>query len=699
MTLFNSLANRHPHSPALSNQGVTNTPHPKAASPLSRRPAFPHQARWNTVFTALAIGLTLAHAAIGASAPERPWNEDVIYFAMTDRFLDGDPTNNIPADSAPSLFDPTQKDISKYHGGDFRGLEIALKDGYFNDLGITAIWITPPVENVWNSHVDSGGKPKTGYHGYWAQDFLDVDPHLVSQKSLDGTRKYPDTRDGRMQHYRDFVALAHRHGIKIIQDIVLNHAGPVFFYDVNGNGELDLDRKEESVAPFREEGSYRNARWSDIPKWNQHPTEPTKSLTVLGREIEIDGAFAEMSAYGRRGMSDDSLGKSDGEEITCDFFSLRTFDTSPNSKHFDQLVDDFVEIYAFYVEAIGVDGFRIDTVKHVHHAFWDAFTERLRERLGPERAKRLLLFGEVYDGNPVKLGQYTYRTDWPEQRGPCLDSLLNFEFCWAARSYLRKSDPSFGTGHDLEKCLRSLSPIPPPGADRPLYNHTPGLDGLNSAQKIVNFTENHDGLNRFRVREISERRSILANVLTMTMPGIPCLYYGTEVALQDTDGKVDADSETGRLTYLRSGNAQALEEAKDTEPFEAIAALSALRREHPALTKGTGIPLWVDSDRLKSDDGVFAFARVGEGLDPVIVVLNASDRQRTTGDAMRLVDQAGKPILNPGDRLERIPFLETNPDKAAPKVRWKDELPEVKITIGPETAQFYQVRRGKPDLE
>jgi glycosidase len=676
-------------------------PHSKALWAKMRRTDFTvPRRRFLPALVLLAIGAALSHSALSSPAPDRPWNEDVLYFVMTDRFHDGDPENNVPDDSDPALYDRTQTEISQYHGGDFRGLELALQDGYFNDLGITAIWITPPVANVWSSHVDSDGTPKTGYHGYWAQDFLDIDPHLVSRRSLDGTREYPDTREGRMQHYQDFVALAHRRGIKIIQDIVVNHAGPVFYYDFNGNGRLDLDRKRESIAPFNGEGSYDNARWSDIPPWNQRRTEPAETLTVLGREVKTSGTLAELSSYGRRGMSGDSLGKSDGEEVACDFFSLRDFQTAPDSGHFDRLVDDFVEIYAFYVEEIGIDGFRIDTVKHVHHAFWDAFTERLRDRVDPEKAKRLLLFGEIYDGNPVKLGQYTYRSDWPDQRGPCLDSVLNFQFCGAARSYLRRGDKPFGTGRDLEKALSALAPGAPPGAERPIYNHTPGRDGLDSARKIVNFTENHDGLNRFRVRGISERRNLLANVLTMTMPGIPCLYYGTEAALQDTRAKIDADTETGRLTYVRAGDSSEFSDVRNRASYQGIAALAAMRRELPALTGGTGVALWVDSDARESDDGVFAFARIGEGLDPVIVVLNASDKPRATGDPMRLVDAAGEPILAPGDRLERIPFLGPDSDETGPAVQWNSEgVPEVTLRIGPETAHLYRVVRDERDRE
>ena len=153
----------------------------------------------------LFVLLLFARAALADAVADRPWNQDIIYFALTDRFFDGDPENNVPAGSDPALYDKTQTEIKKYHGGDLRGLEIALKSGYFKALGITALWISPPVRNVWRSGQDSGGVANTGYHGYWAQDFLDIDPHLTSRKSLDGTREYPDTRDGRMQHYKDFV--------------------------------------------------------------------------------------------------------------------------------------------------------------------------------------------------------------------------------------------------------------------------------------------------------------------------------------------------------------------------------------------------------------------------------------------------------------------------------------------------------------
>ncbi len=115
-------------------------------------------------------------------AAARPWSDDVIYFVMTDRFNDADPASHLPTGCDPELHDPAQKDINRYLGGDLRGLEKAIQSGYFNDLGVTALWLTPVVKNVWRSGYDLGGW-KSGYHGCWAQDWLDIDPHLTSRAS------------------------------------------------------------------------------------------------------------------------------------------------------------------------------------------------------------------------------------------------------------------------------------------------------------------------------------------------------------------------------------------------------------------------------------------------------------------------------------------------------------------------------------
>lgn len=566
---------------------------------------------------------------LAATAGARPWSEDVIYFVMTDRFHDGDPSNNQPPGSDPALEDPEQEAISSYHGGDLRGLELAIKSGYFEAMGVTALWITPPVRNVWRSGFDLGG-PKTGYHGYWTQDFLDIDPHLTSAVSMDG-REYPAGAEGRMQHYRDFVKLAHSKGLKIVQDSVMNHAGPVFYYDVDGDGVFDIKEKDEWIQPFKNEGFHANAKWADVPKWNLKRTEPTGPKSLLGKQIPTSGIFSNLEAYGRKGFSDQSLGQSNGEEVTCDFFSLRDFWTAGDGEHFDELVDEYVEIYAFYLLEVGVDGLRIDTVKHVHHEFWDAFTERLRKRLGDKAADKIL-FGEVYDGSPGKLGQYTWRTDALQNSEPCLDSLLAFQLCFAMREYLRKPGDEFGDPKVIEGAMKAFADGKYPDG-RYFYNRTPGPDGLNSLQKSITFIENHDGLNRFRVDGISERRHELAQAMVMTLPGIPCVYYGSETALHDTRGGIGEDTETGRMTLWMRGSGPALAEVKKLSAFATMARLTKARREHAALRDGEFRPLWSDSGSSTDDDGVFAFARVmPDKSQSVVVIFNASGDSAKTGE-------------------------------------------------------------------
>lgn len=565
---------------------------------------------------------------LAISVHARPWSDDVIYFAMLDRFRDGDPSNNVPAGSDPKLYDPAQQEISHYMGGDLRGVEMAVRAGYFNKLGVTAIWLTPVVRNVWRSGYDSGGW-KSGYHGYWAQDWLDIDPHVASRVSLDG-KPYPDSVEGRMEHYRDFVKLAHSKGLKVIQDVVLNHAGTVFYYDANGDGIFNVKEKDEWIQPYLKSGCYHNAKWADIPEWNAVRAQPNGPRKLLGAEVGTRGTLSQLDSYGRKGYSADSLGKSDGEEVECDFFSLRDLWTDPAGANFDALVDEFVEIYHFYLTTVGADGLRVDTVKHIHPRFWDEFTARLRKRLGAAAADKII-FGEVYDGNPAKLGQYTWRSDWKEEKEPALDSVLDFNFCFSAREWLRHPGAEYGNPAAVEKSLATRTGGD--GSGHPFYNPNPGADGLNARQKMVTFIENHDGLNRFRVAGVTAERNRLAQALLLTLPGIPCLYYGTEYALQDTEGDIGQDTETGRLMLFRQHGGPTPAEVENSAPFREISQLTALRAKLPELRTGRFIPLWSDSGASDEDDGVFAFARASDdGKSFVIVVANASEKPRVTSD-------------------------------------------------------------------
>ncbi|MCP5537986.1 MAG: hypothetical protein H7A51_17350 [Akkermansiaceae bacterium] len=616
----------------------------------------------------------------------RSWQDDVIYFIITDRFYDGDPTNNSPAGAAKGLVDPKQENIDLYHGGDFRGIELALTHNYFTNLGITAIWITPPVKNVWNTSYDSDDRGKTGYHGYWTQDFMDIDPHLTSTTKIDGT-PYPEGREGRLQHYRDLLNLAHRKGIRVIQDIVCNHAGPVFYYDANNNRQFDRFGKREWIAPYKENGYHANTRWANIPQWNVQRTGPTGPLEVWGKTIPFNGILGQLHTYGRKGFNHDSLGKNNGEEVDCDFFSLRDIYTHPQGDHYREIVDEFIRIYAFYINDIGVDGLRIDTVKHVHHQFWTDFCQGLRKAIG-KRSRQTLVFGEIYDGSPEMLGKYTY----PSQgSGVCLDGTLNFQMCWAIRNYMRHGGGDYGHANGIERAMHDLYASPKNGT-RPYYNPVPGPGGLNARQQSITFVENHDGLNRFRVDSVSSRRNTLANALVLTLEGIPCLYYGTEDSLLDPHGKIGQDSETGRLTFIKAKDGRRVEHIQSGATYTATRSLIQARRHLPALRHGLTAPLWVDNREASDDDGTFLFARYipGKPGQTILVGFNLSGQEHTLHPT--LIDGDQQPLFPPDTVLERVPLPGLDPDGTARTTASLQARDKIALSLPADSVSIWRVK-------
>ncbi len=320
----------------------------------------------------------------------------------------------------------------------------------------------------------------------------------------------------------------------------------------------------------------------------------------------------------------------------------------------------------------------------MHHEFWDAFTARLRARLGDKAADKLL-FGEIYDGNPEILGRYTWRSDWPTSKEPGLDGVLDFQFCFSAREYLRHPDGQYGSPAALEKALLTRTANDSKG--RPFYNPNPGPDGLNAQQKIITFIENHDGLNRFRVAGVSERRNRLAQGLVLTLPGIPCIYYGTENSMPDPDGKIGEDGETGRFTYLPRVGSVPIDEVKQSASFKEISALISLREKLPMLRNGSFIPLWTDSDADSSDDGVFAYARsCNAGESFAVVVINPSSEARVTGTANQSMSL---PLTLKTHGKQLRPVL-TIGGESAPDAEVFDAAGPLRLTVPAESLVVYR---------
>lgn len=169
------------------------------------------------------------------NAKDFDWDESVIYFMVTDRFFDGNESNN----TASGAQTYGKDNAGLYHGGDFAG--ITQKLDYLEDLGINTIWITPIVENIPGVTVTDTGKEdvpyNAAYHGYWASDFTKLNPTL-----------------GTKEEFQTLIDQAHNRGIRIMVDIVVNHAG----YDTKFG---DMIRSEDDVVS----GSDQKDSLSDLP--------------------------------------------------------------------------------------------------------------------------------------------------------------------------------------------------------------------------------------------------------------------------------------------------------------------------------------------------------------------------------------------------------------------------------------------------
>ena len=165
---------------------------------------------------ALAVSLLFASGSVTTviaapapwAAPSKPfvWENATVYFLLTDRFNNGNPGN----DHAYGRKDDAAT-LRGFMGGDFAGITAKIKEGYFRDLGVTALWITPPVEQI-HGATDEGTGKSYGFHGYWARDFTAIDANLGTEEEL-----------------RTLVDTAHANGLRVLFDVVLNHTGPVWF--------------------------------------------------------------------------------------------------------------------------------------------------------------------------------------------------------------------------------------------------------------------------------------------------------------------------------------------------------------------------------------------------------------------------------------------------------------------------------------
>ena len=523
-------------------------------------------------------------AALAADPAREPGSDETFYFVMTDRFANGDTANDtagIDGDRLDHGFDPTDKGF--FHGGDIAGLRENLD--YIEGLGTTALWLTPSFAN--EPVQGAGDDASAGYHGYWVTDFTRIDPHLGTNDEL-----------------KALIDDAHARGIKVYFDIITNHTADVIDY-----AEGEYAYVDQATAPYVDAaGSVFDpadyAGTGTFPELDAATSFPYTPV-VRDENAKTPDWLNDPTLYHNRGDSTWS-----GESVTYgDFSGLDDLMTENPT-----VVNGFVDVYKDWVD-FGIDGFRIDTVKHVNFEFWEQWTAEVADYAKAQGKDDFFTFGEVYDADPVKLSPYVRDTD--------MSSVLDFTFQSSAVSY---------AGGNSARGLSALFA----GDD---YYTTPAT----SAQALPTFLGNHD-MGRvgsfLQNADDSLARTELAHDLMYLTRGQPVVYYGDEQGFAGTGGDKDARQdmfatqvdEYANQPLVTGENAGSIDRFDETAPlYEHISALADLRSGSAALTDGAQIELYAENGA-----GVYAFSRVDrdEKIEHLVAVNNSDSEQTVTFTAL-----------------------------------------------------------------
>ncbi|WP_133510996.1 alpha-amylase family glycosyl hydrolase [Candidatus Thiosymbion oneisti] len=607
---------------------------------------------------------------IGPSVAPGDFRAETIYFLITTRFYDGDPSNNYFCRDRIRFNLQTGEAEDPHWRGDFRGLIQRLD--YLRDLGFTAIWITPPVEN--RSGLD--------YHGYHAYDWTRIDPRLES----------PDAT------YQDLINEAHARGIKIIQDVVINHSSqygirgqvwidhlPIKYYVPQGSQQGRIDNgpyqgnlgdythparadNDNPVAPawFRE-------RQERDPQGTEPLTDPLTGARVPNpgynpnRFFGIDATRLDPTWYHQEGfvMGGDweSQWPLQSRHMAGDCIDLNTE---------NQVVKDYlIGAINRYLD-MGVDALRIDTVKHIERG-------NLLEYVNAWKAHKPGLF--VFGENLVK------GTGWGDLFGDD-NGPSTIRPWWYTRLGGDPRNPNSGGDSGFSVLDFGLFST---FRDNVSRGHYGGIGGIlandwvyGDATQLVTFLQNHDvgPDNDFRFRfQGDDWMAAAAYNLLWTIRGIPCLYQGEEIAFmraapQDIISNNDTLETTGRAYFGDQLTDERLPETQSHSLYRHIRRLNQIRRAIPALQKapmsrvgewGSGMSFVRDHNNGES----YCVVGLAVGSDQNISVGNVRNgtyRDAVTGNELRIgggtisfqvrANSAGIYVLNgPGRIGEEGPYL------------------------------------------
>ena len=450
---------------------------------------------------------------------------DVIYLIMPDRFADGDPSNNAPADAPAAAND--RKNPRSYHGGDLRGVINHL--GYLKDLGVTALWLTPWYDN-WNgvNNCDKPWCPNTYYHGYHAIDYYAV-----------------EDRFGDLSTLRELIEKAHAMGLKVIQDQVANHVGsrhpwvsdpPLdnWFHGTQAKHSLNRFHNSVLLSPHANQIEFRNTLdgWfnEDLPDMNQEEPEVAR--------YEIQNAL-------------------------------------------------------WWVGIAGIDGIRQDTIQYMPRKFIRELSDALHRQY-----PKLWMVGEVFERDAAHTSFFIGGHQGWDGLDTHLDSVFDFPSWNASLLAFTNKAPMRALRDQLK--YDALYP---------------------DAAKVTTLANNHDTKRFMSLDDATLEGAMMHVAFTLSVRGIPQLYYGEEIAME---GKDDPDNRRDfpggfpgdpRNAFQPNGRTRV-----ETRMWEWTRDWIRLRRDHSALRDGFLIDLYYD-------DEAYVFARQNKN-EVVIVAFNRAKKEK-----------------------------------------------------------------------
>ena len=507
------------------------------------------------------VMLAAALAAPVADYRARPPEDEIIYFLLPDRFENGDRSNDrggLTGGPLKTGYDPTRD--SFYHGGDLKGLRRRLD--YIAALGATAIWVGPVFRN--KPVQGAPGQESAGYHGYWITDFTRVDPHFGSDAD-----------------FRALVDAAHAKGMKVYMDIIANHTADVIQY--RGCGATPpCPYRSRADFPYQRRGGpdgaaiNRDFAGDDVrtaanfarltdPSYAYEPFVPERE-----RGVKVPGWLNDVRLYHNRGDTTFT-----NESATMgDFVGLDDLMTEN-----PRVVEGMIDIYGSWIDRYGIDGFRIDTARHVDPEFWQAFVPAMLARAKARGIPHFHIFGEVA-WDTLDAGRLARHT-----RVDRLPATLDFVFREAVRDSVAGNKPT-----ELWEGVIDGDA---------LY-----AEGDITARRLPTFVSNHDqGRMGYFIRRANPqaddaevlKRTMLANAMLLTWRGVPTIYAGDEqgFAGDGGDGAAREDMFPSKVASYNDNRLIGSDRTTAVSNFDTggvlfrqIAALARLRRNTPALRRG-----------------------------------------------------------------------------------------------------------------